>query len=128
MYHAGNGVIKAFAARGVKRLERATGFEPATYSLGSCHSTTELRPLCTSRREKFLSIPQIGAGAVRPGRSGIRLLDIIPVIKAIEPEFLPVYPAIAIAEGLGNETVGIVFNRTGGGINEFPPLYTVTVA
>ena len=25
-------------------LERATGFEPATYSLGSCHSTTELRP------------------------------------------------------------------------------------
>jgi hypothetical protein len=27
-------------------LERATGVEPATSSLGSWHSTTELRPLC----------------------------------------------------------------------------------
>lgn len=26
-------------------LERAKGIEPSTYSLGSCHSTTELRPL-----------------------------------------------------------------------------------
>jgi hypothetical protein len=25
-------------------LERAAGIEPATYSLGSCRSTTELRP------------------------------------------------------------------------------------
>src|SRR5688500_7460129 len=27
-----------------KALERAAGIEPATYSLGSCRSTTELRP------------------------------------------------------------------------------------
>src|SRR5262249_36212911 len=26
------------------RSERGIGFEPTTYSLGSCHSTTELRP------------------------------------------------------------------------------------
>jgi hypothetical protein len=31
-----------------KRLERATGVEPATSSLGSWHSTTELRPLTSS--------------------------------------------------------------------------------
>jgi hypothetical protein len=29
-----------------KRMERATGVEPATSSLGSWHSTAELRPLC----------------------------------------------------------------------------------
>jgi hypothetical protein len=28
----------------LKNLERAAGIEPATYSLGSCRSTTELRP------------------------------------------------------------------------------------
>jgi hypothetical protein len=27
-------------------LERATGIEPVTSSLGSWHSTAELRPLC----------------------------------------------------------------------------------
>jgi hypothetical protein len=27
-------------------MERATGVEPATSSLGSWHSTTELHPLC----------------------------------------------------------------------------------
>jgi hypothetical protein len=27
-----------------QRLERAKGIEPSTYSLGSCRSTTELRP------------------------------------------------------------------------------------
>jgi hypothetical protein len=28
----------------LKKLERAKGIEPSTYSLGSCRSTTELRP------------------------------------------------------------------------------------
>ena len=28
----------------LKNLERAKGIEPSTYSLGSCRSTTELRP------------------------------------------------------------------------------------
>ena len=30
----------------LEELERATGFEPATSSLGSWHSATELRPPC----------------------------------------------------------------------------------
>jgi hypothetical protein len=30
--------------RGGEKLERAMGIEPTTYSLGSCRSTTELRP------------------------------------------------------------------------------------
>jgi hypothetical protein len=29
---------------GLHNLERAKGIEPSTYSLGSCRSTTELRP------------------------------------------------------------------------------------
>jgi hypothetical protein len=33
----------------LKNLERAIGIEPTTYSLGSCRSTTELRP----QRQRF---------------------------------------------------------------------------
>ena len=33
---------------GERSAERATGLEPATSSLGSWHSTTELRPLGTA--------------------------------------------------------------------------------
>jgi hypothetical protein len=35
-------------------LERAKGIEPSTYSLGSCRSTTELRPLAGSRDIGFV--------------------------------------------------------------------------
>src|SRR5215467_11923797 len=35
-------------------LERATGIEPVTSSLGSWHSTAELRPLRYRRRRKFI--------------------------------------------------------------------------
>ena len=35
-------VIRAGTSR--NQMERETGFEPATNSLGSCHSTTELLP------------------------------------------------------------------------------------
>jgi hypothetical protein len=41
---------------GRKRKERATGFEPATPSLGSWHSTAELCPL-GARRLKFSQPP-----------------------------------------------------------------------
>src|SRR5262249_60871172 len=37
-----------------KILERATGIEPVTSSLGSWHSTAELRPLRYRRRRKFI--------------------------------------------------------------------------
>src|ERR1700687_5512881 len=39
---AGRGDTKALIY--LKNLERAIGIEPTTYSLGSCRSTTELRP------------------------------------------------------------------------------------
>jgi hypothetical protein len=34
-----------------QELERAKGIEPSTYSLGSCRSTTELRPRLTKDNE-----------------------------------------------------------------------------
>jgi hypothetical protein len=34
----------------LKNLERAIGIEPTTYSLGSCRSTTELRPQNYARK------------------------------------------------------------------------------
>jgi hypothetical protein len=36
-------------------MERATGVEPATSSLGSWHSTTELRPLSTNLYQMHLT-------------------------------------------------------------------------
>ena len=37
--------MKLVVCKSLKRLERETGLEPATSSLGSWHSTTELLPL-----------------------------------------------------------------------------------
>ena len=39
---------KKNARIGAKKMERETGVEPATSSLGSWHSTTELLPLVTN--------------------------------------------------------------------------------
>ena len=47
------------------RLERAKGFEPSTSSLGSWHSTTELRP----RVPKMLPAPGGGVNPFRRARS-----------------------------------------------------------
>jgi hypothetical protein len=40
-------------------VERATGFEPATSSLGSWHSATELRPLDAS--QSYSAFPAAGS-------------------------------------------------------------------
>jgi hypothetical protein len=40
----GQVAVRQNAAGLLKKLERAKGIEPSTYSLGSCRSTTELRP------------------------------------------------------------------------------------
>lgn len=45
-------------------LERAMGIEPTTYSLGSCRSTTELRP----RPDRFRS-----ACAIATDQSGLSI-------------------------------------------------------
>jgi hypothetical protein len=42
-----SGNWKAFQPQGVEELERETGIEPATSSLGSWRSTAELLPLAT---------------------------------------------------------------------------------
>jgi hypothetical protein len=52
-----------------KQLERATGVEPATSSLGSWHSTTELRPLC---RESRSLLPECQFSTRRRGGAGPR--------------------------------------------------------
>ncbi len=41
------GSLRGYLVRG-ESLERATGVEPATSSLGSWHSTAELRPLTSN--------------------------------------------------------------------------------
>jgi hypothetical protein len=41
---ARQGCLFSLVAHYFSRLERAKGIEPSTYSLGSCRSTTELRP------------------------------------------------------------------------------------
>src|SRR4030042_4251746 len=49
---------------GRKRKERATGFEPATPSLGSWHSTAELCPLGASRFKLIRHSPFYGFSSV----------------------------------------------------------------
>jgi ABC transporter substrate binding protein len=39
----------------LKKLERAKGIEPSTYSLGSCRSTTELRPRSGRTRNRRIT-------------------------------------------------------------------------
>ncbi len=68
----------------LKTLERAAGIEPATYSLGSCRSTTELRPQLLEKQRQGTSGPRSGrslaasrddsAFVKSPGRGTQRLL------------------------------------------------------
>jgi hypothetical protein len=54
----------------LKSLERAIGIEPTTYSLGSCRSTTELRPQNYARTELRPQTQRLTiAGAARIGMS-----------------------------------------------------------
>src|SRR3989442_3386922 len=72
------------AAQGPEKLERPTGFEPATSSLGSWHSATELRPLAApyitpelpdkSARPRNEGGPAGRARAVRGARPVFRVL------------------------------------------------------
>ena len=50
-------------APSLKKLERAKGIEPSTYSLGSCRSTTELRPRWTQHSEGALPAARRESGA-----------------------------------------------------------------
>src|SRR3989442_15943569 len=53
------------AAQGPEKLERPTGFEPATSSLGSWHSATELRPLAAP----YIT-PELPDKSARPRNEG----------------------------------------------------------
>jgi hypothetical protein len=60
----GEAMLNAFIY--LRNLERAMGIEPTTYSLGSCRSTTELRP----RRQEDNEIRAAAASATIAARRG----------------------------------------------------------
>src|SRR6187402_3365436 len=50
-------------APGIKKVERETGFEPATSTLARSHSTTELFPLATNG-DRTTAVPGVAMGGI----------------------------------------------------------------
>ena len=63
--------MRIIRRRPEKVVERATGLEPATSSLGSWHSTTELRPLSDFRLVRLLIL----GGELKKKNPGLVLLS-----------------------------------------------------
>src|SRR5262245_10424538 len=81
-----------------ENLERAKGIEPSTYSLGSCRSTTELRP------HALLAEHQVGGqlssmqSSGRVGPEVLRQLEALPLI--VRSDILPIDPLRRLGEPL----------------------------
>ena len=61
-------------------MERPTGFEPATSSLGSWHSATELRPLGILHITPERYFPSLSVISVALMRSSLRAFQVIRLL------------------------------------------------